>query len=272
MTLINNEKGKYINEFLRQNLDIAKKVIRKDLDMIFIVDGAEGAGKSVCAMHQAYYCDPTLDINRMCFTPDEFRKAVMKADKYTAVIYDEGFTGLSSRGTMSLINRTIINMLAEIRQKNLFIWVIAPSFFDMDKYLVLHRSRVLIHVYMGDNFERGKFAFYNVDRKKELYINGKKYNNYRTAKPNFIGDFTNWYPIDEAAYRKKKHDSLTKRELSSSDEQLKKEIQDNLFLRLVENELPLTHEVKAKILGIPIATYYYKLKKFEENREIFSDT
>lgn len=271
MTLIDNIKGQYINEFMRQNLDIAKKVIRKDLDMIFIVDGAEGSGKSVCAMQQAYYCDPTICVERITFTPDEFKKAVLKAEKYTSVIYDEGFTGLSSRATMSLINRTLINMLAEIRQKNLFIWVIAPSFFDMDKYVVLHRSRALIHVYMGDNFERGQFAFYNVDRKKELYINGKKFYNYRTAKPNFIGDFTNWYPVDEVAYRKKKHDSLTKREQSSSDEQLKKEIQENLFIRLVEQELPLTHEVKAKILNIPIATYYYKLKKYQENREVFAD-
>lgn len=271
MTLIDGEKGKYINEFTRQNLELAKSVIQKDFDMIFFVDGAEGSGKSVLAMQLAYYCDRTININRICFSAKEFEKAVKSADKYTAVIYDEAYTGLSSRATMSLVNRTLINMLVEIRQRNLFIFILAPSWFDVDKYVVLHRSRGLFHVYLTDGFTRGSYAFYNVDRKKELYIQGKKFYNYRCAKPNFIADFTNWYSVDETAYRKKKTESLTAKNKETTDDVAIKEFKDNLFFWLQEVDANLTHEVKAKILQIPLPTYYYKIKKYNENRDEFAN-
>jgi len=272
MVLIDNKKGQYINGFMQANLDIANKGIHKDLDMLFCYDGGEGSGKSTCAMQHAFYVDRTFCVDRMVFTPNEFRNAIIRAGKYQAIQYDEAYTGMSSRAAMSLINRTLISMLAEIRQKNLFIFVVMPTFFDLDKYVALWRSRALVHVYMGDGFTRGNFAFYNTDRKKNLYILGKKFYNYNCVKPNFIGDFTNWYPIDEAVYRKKKHDSLVKREQNASDAQVRKEIEDNLFIKLVETQVPMTHEAKAKLLGLPIATYYYKLRNYNDKRELFADT
>jgi len=44
---------------------------------------------------------------------------------------------------------------------------------------------------------------------KSLYINGKKFYSYYRPKPNFNSRFTNFYAVDEVAYRKKKLDSLT---------------------------------------------------------------
>src|SRR3990167_8074395 len=162
----NAEDGMYIDGYLKQNLDTAKEVIRKDWDMVFCYDGAEGSGKSRKAIQDAYYCDPTLTMDRIVFTPYLFRKVVINSKPFQAVVYDEAYTGLSSRATMSLINRTLISMLAEIRQKNLFVFVVMPTFFDLDKYVALWRSRYLIHIYTQGQFERGYFTFYNVDKKK----------------------------------------------------------------------------------------------------------
>jgi len=201
------------------------------------------------------------------FTPNELRKAIVTSKPYQAIVYDEAYTGLSSRATMSLINRTLISMLAEIRQRNLFIFVVMPCFFDLDKYVALWRSRALIHVYTGKNFERGFFSFYNVDKKKELYIKGKKYYSYSQPKANFIGRFTNHYTVDEKEYKKKKKNSLIDREKKKEERDKYLEIQSAMFERLAELKEDIPHSVKMKILAMPQSTYFRKLKQYQEMKE-----
>jgi hypothetical protein len=250
-----------IDGYHKENLDIAKEQILNDWDMLFVYDGAEGSGKSVKAMQDAYYCDPTFNIDRVVFTPNAFRKAIMGAKKYQAIVYDEAYTGLSSRATMSLINRTLIKMLAEIRQRNLFVFVLMPCFFDLDKYVALWRSRALVHIYTKENFERGYFAFFNNDTKKALYINGKKYYSYSRPKANFIGRFPNFYVVDEAAYKRKKHEALVKRESDVDQELVKREVTEQLFAHMQSIE-SLTHQQRANVLGMSLSNYYFHLRKF----------
>ena len=258
----------YLDGIHKTNLDLAKKLIVKDFDMIFIYDGYEGSGKSVKAMQDAFYCDPTLCLERVTFNPSEFRKAILEAKKYQSVIYDEAYTGLSSRAAMSRINRALVTMLAEIRQKNLFVFVVLPTFFDLDKYVALWRSRALIHIYLGKKFERGYFTFYSMDRKKQLYVEGKKYYSYYKPTPNFRGRFTNYYVLNEKEYRKKKKESLSKREKAREEIEAAREVQAQLFSRLAENE-SLTHKEKAELLGLPEATYFYQLKAWKEEKGLY---
>jgi hypothetical protein len=261
-------KEYYMDGYLKNTLDTAKTVIKKDWDMVIIIDGSEGSGKSVKAMQMAYYCDHTLILDRIVFNPRDFRKAIMKAEKYQSIVYDEAYTGLSSRSAMTLINRTLVSMLAEIRQKNLFVFVVMPCIFDLDRYVSLWRSRALVHVYTGDNFERGYLAFYNVDRKKSLIMVGKKFYSYSNPKPNFIGRFTAAYVVDEDKYKEKKLKSLLVREKTAEEEQIRKEVDENLFIRFIElgNEIPT--KLKLKILNIPAATYYERVRKYKKMEEL----
>jgi len=265
--LQNTAQEFYMDEILKTNLDVAKNVIEKDWDMVFAIDGQEGSGKSVFAQQIATYCDPTFVIDRIVFTPNTFRKAILSAGKYQSVIYDEAYTGLSSRATMSMINRTLISMLAEIRQKNLFVFVVMPTFFDLDKYVALWRSRALMHIYTGQNFERGYFSFFNVDRKKDLYINGKKYYSYGHPSPNFTGRFTNHYTVDVEDYKEKKKRAVLDREKLKEEAEQRREIEDALFERLMLLKEPLPHRVKISILGIPESTYFVKLKRWNDMKE-----
>lgn len=194
--------------FLKKNLDEIKKVIKKDWDMVFIVDGREGSGKSVLAQQCAKYVDETFDITRIAFNSDEFIEQIGKAEKYQAVVYDEAYGGLSSRAAISEVNRSLVSMLAEIRQKNLFVFIVLPCFFELDKYAAIWRSCGLLHVYTGENFERGRFTFYNYERKKDLYMVGKKFYSYNRPPPNFRGSFVEGYAVDDTEYRKKKLQSL----------------------------------------------------------------
>lgn len=249
----------YMDGYLQANLATAARVLRKDWDMIFLVDGGERAGKSVLAQQCAKVLDPSLNIARICFTPQEFKKAVLEADSYTAIIYDEAYTGLNSRAAMSLINRTLVGLLTEIGQRNLIIFVVMPTFFDLDKYVALWRSRALIHIYTGDDFERGYFAFFNADAKKKLYIDGKKYYDYKSIRPNFYGRFTNGYTVDEDAYRRKKRESLTGRAQAQEDEAKRKEVDAALLERVLAIGDKVPHKVKMEMLGMSPATYYRRL-------------
>jgi len=267
-------EGMYIDGYLKDNLDLARKIIRDDWDMMFCYDGYEGSGKSVKAMQDASFCSPeTFNIDNICFNPKEFRRGVLKAKAYDSVVYDEAYTGLSSRATMGMINRTLVSMLAEIRQKNLFVFIVMPTFFDLDRYVALWRSRALINVYT-DKFQRGYFAFYNMDRKKQLFVNGKKTYEYSKPYPNFRGRFMNYYPVDEKEYRKRKKDALNARENQRIDIEVKKELENELFERVFlmdegrPEEKKMTHQQKIEILGLTPSVYFYKLKQYKEMREI----
>ena len=206
--MTNTQWSGVLDGYLKKNLDIAKKAILEDWDMVFVVDGYEGSGKSVLAQQMAKYCDPTIGLDRIVFTPKEFIEAIKKSKQYEAIIYDEAFRGMSSRAAMSAINRTLMSVLAQIRQKNLFVFIVIPSIFELDRYAAVWRSRALIHVYTKDNFKRGSFAFFDQNRKKDLYMLGKKYFSYRKPPSNFYGSFSNGYVVDEPDYRKKKVEAL----------------------------------------------------------------
>ena len=265
------DKNFYMDGYHQTNLDAAKDAIVKDWDMVFLYDGAEGSGKSVKAQQDAYYCDPTLNLDRIVFTPNKFKQGIMKAKRYQAVIYDEAYTGLSARATMSMINRTLVSMLAEIRQKNLFVFVVMPTFFDLDKYVALWRSRALVHVYTN-GFQRGYFQFFSAKKKKLLYINGKKFYSYGKPEANFRGRFTDFYTVDKEKYREKKRSSLLDREKKSEQIELKREVEDAMFNRI--QALPedikdkIQNKILAKIIGISESYYYIKLKKWEETAAI----
>lgn len=253
----------YMDGYLKHAYDIAKKEIKNDWDFLFVYDGVEGVGKSVKCMQDAFYCDPELTLEHYAFSPYQFKKAIMEAQRYHAVVYDEAHSGLNSRAAMSMINRSLVSMLTEIRQKNLFVFVVLPTFFDLDKYVALWRSRALIHVYSKENFERGYFAFYNVDRKKELYLRGKKLYQYGICKPNFIGRFTNHYPLDSDEYKRLKFDATAKKERAVDDAEMQRVLHEMLYAKIMKAE-NLTHQQRMSILEMPESTYFYKLKQIRE--------
>ena len=234
----------YMDGYLKPNLDSIKKLVKKDWDFVFIVDGMEGGGKSTFALQIALYLDPTLNLDRVVFDSEEFEKAVLKAEKYQSIIYDEAITGLYSREAMQYINTTLTKLLAQIRQKNLFIFVILPSFFDLDKYVSMWRARGLFNIYTK-NFQRGYFAFYDYATKRDLYILGKKYYNYHMKKPTFKGRYTKFNPFDKE-YRKKKLKSIEKRQ----DQQINPFFQRDRLIRAMYNQFGIKQTDIAKCAGV----------------------
>ncbi len=201
----------YMDGYLKSNMDIIKDLINDaDHDFVGIVDGFEGVGKSVLAMQIGYYVDPSLTLDRVCFTSTEYRDAVKKAKKGQCVIYDEAITGAFNREAIQQMNVILIKMMAQVRQKNLFMLLVLPSFFDLDKNLALWRSKFLVHAVYGKRFQRGYFKFANLNKKQDIYVKGQKTYYYpaRDSAWNFKGRFTKHYTMPERAYRNKKSQSF----------------------------------------------------------------
>jgi hypothetical protein len=198
----------YLNETLKDKLDkIKAKNKTKDYDYIAIVDGEEGSGKSVFSFQLCKYIDPTFSIDRVCFTPEEFKNVLLTCPFNASIQYDEAFTGLSSRASLSEINHMLNSLIMQIRQKNLFIIVTLPTFFLLDKYVSMFRAKTLFHVYTHKG-RRGFFRVFNRKKKKLLILNGRRAYDYNVVRSKFRGRFTDYYTIDEAIYRKKKLEIL----------------------------------------------------------------
>jgi hypothetical protein len=187
----------------------------KDEDYLIALDGAERSGKSTLALQLAKYVDPTMNLDRVVFTPEEFRDAIFKAGKGQAIVYDEAFNGLSSRASLSGVNKVLVSLMMQMGQKNLFVIIVLPTFFLLDKYVAIWRAKRLIHVYKSKKTgKRGFFRVYNSKKKKMLYLYGKQTYSYdvKEAYTKFKGRFYGTFALGgknlEDKYRKKKAKAL----------------------------------------------------------------
>ena len=166
MLVINQKNNADIEFYMDDNLyrqietKIKPDLERKDKDCVYLVCGEERVGKSVFAMQLGKAVDPSLSIDRITFSPDEFTDAIRNAEKGQCIIYDEAFTGLSNRSALSRVNKSLISMMMEMGQKNLMVIIVLPSFFMLDQYAALHRSRGLFYIYTK-NGERGYWLHFN---------------------------------------------------------------------------------------------------------------
>lgn len=238
-----------IDTVLKSELDkVRYRVEKKDFDFVAIIDGREGSGKSVLAQQVGAYLDPNFSLDNIVFTSEEFIKKIKdpRIKKGTCVILDEAFNAINSRASMSEVNRSMGAVATEMRQKNLYVLIVLPSFFDLDKQFAIHRSSSLIHVYLKDNVQRGQFLIFPRSKKLHLYLNGKKTYNYSKPKSPFPPcRFTNHYTVDENDYRRKKADAFKRRSVSNQARNWLN--QRNAYIKYLYKVMTLTQEELGKI-------------------------
>jgi len=239
----------HLDTRLKQNLDekTIPSLLKKDKDCFLCIDGKEGAGKSTLALQVGKYVDPTLDLSRVVFDAESFRQAIFKAKKGQVVIFDEAFTGLSSRAALSGVNRTLVSLMMQMRQKNLMVIMVLPTFFMLDKYAALFRAKALIHVYENKGV-RGYWRLYNSRLKKLLYLNGKKDYSYshKFVKTQFKGRFYGKFALGgddmEKKYRDKKSKALEATEKDPmTSRQIKYRNQRDIAIYLLRKNSKMTY-------------------------------
>lgn len=166
------------------------------------------SGKSVFAFQQAAYIDPTIldDMSRVTFTAEQTLTAIRNTKstltETKCVIFDEAFKGLASRSAVSKINKMVIQALMEMRQNNLVLFIVLPSYYMLDLYPAVSRSHALIHIAKQKASQQRSFRVFNYAKKALLYNIGlKKGWNYKIYT-NFKGRFSGKFPGGDEYYIK----------------------------------------------------------------------
>ena len=226
------EDGFWMDELIKEQLDILLKNIKNDWDFTIIITGGGEVrvGKSVLAMQIGAYW--SYQINKLYglkipfsvkenFVLDgkkliEIGNILGQKYPYSCLIYDEAGADLEGRKIMTSATQDVLDYYRECGQYDMLNILVLPEYFDLPKGIAISRSICLIDVYYSVNdeniFNRGYFNFFSRRSKKQLYIKGKKDLDYMCVKYDFNGKFSNFYPIDEKEYRKTKQEALTKRE------------------------------------------------------------
>ena len=115
-------------------LEVQKRVLTKDRDWVVVIDGEEGVGKSVLAQQIASFLDPEFNLDKIVFHSDDFLKLIKdpKIKKGSCIVLDEAFNAANSRASLTEVNRAMMGVATEMRQKNLFVIMCIPSFFDLE--------------------------------------------------------------------------------------------------------------------------------------------
>jgi hypothetical protein len=205
----------YVEPAMLVRIQRVRDRIKKDFDVVWLTTGDERAGKSVFSFQIARAVDPSFGIGenfdktgigtleRVGMNGQEFIDIVRNVPNGKAVVFDEALRGMSSVDWGNAINKLLKQLFAEIGQKNLFVQVNLPSLFYIEKYMALHRVSSVNRV-IEKNEVRGMYLYYDRRRKKLAYIYGRDKMSWVGVNPKFRGRFTNYYCVDEVAYREKK--------------------------------------------------------------------
>ena len=205
---------------------------------LYITDNFCITHNSTLAMQLAYVVDQNLSLNNIVFTANQLEKRITECKPNTAILMDEAFNGLSSKGAISKENRRLVRILMMMRQRNLFLFIVLPSFFLLEKYVALFRSTALFNVLVSrKNFKLRYYKVYNYNKKRELYIKGKNLMDYSRPKiPKSYRFYRKLPPtINEEAYRLKKLETFRDEGKEESEESRIMKQRNFLFYVLKEN-------------------------------------
>jgi len=252
---------------------------KKDWDTVWLISGDEGKGKSNLALHICEYWYKKLkgecienDIRHINLDRKQYLTDLRDLKKYELTVYDEAGE-LSNRRAMAKFNVEIVKTYQVIRGDNLFTILVIPSIFDLEPFFAKRRVKGLIHVY-----KRGSFAFYDSNKiRKLLEINQKRY-----VKSLFVQKplFYDHYPI---------YDGVLKEPYKLRKEQRMKEIRENLFAEMVEEEKKqkdpyekrnqlllrmkekLTYKEMTDLTGLADGTLKNLLQGMKKSEQVYTD-
>lgn len=201
----------YLHPTLKDNLDFAyPKVMTGKYKFIGIVDGRSGYGKTTLTSQHAYYLSRgRLTLDDFCFNKKQAMDRLDNAKPGDNIIIDEAFSVANKRTSRGMENMDFLSDLQKMRIKKVFLWIILPSIYDLDKNIILSFCDLFLHVYGKPFGEKGNFSAYDIEGIKKLYLYCRQTLDYKknVAPPNFYGDFSSFFPLNVDEYDKKKRES-----------------------------------------------------------------
>lgn len=230
------------DNYLESNMRIIlERAIPNKWDALFIIFGREGSGKTTVGTQVCTYLDPTFDLDRVCFKPDQFLAAVDNAKPEEAILWDEAIYGANAAQWANEISQAVISRLTTIRKRKLKIVICFPYLYMLNKYFI-SRSLASIYVYAKAFDKRGFMSFYNQRKTEYLYELMKSKYSYnwqgaiKRVLPSFHCKFPNYLCLPEEMYEDKK-DRSTSSENTSKKEEIHKELLVKLIIYLSKNKI-----------------------------------
>ena len=116
----------------------------------FVANGivVHNSGKSTLSFICAWYiADGNITMRNICEGTEDAVEKLQNLPNGSVLIIDEGSLMFSSKEVMRKEQRRLEKILQVIRQKFMCLIIVAPSFFNLNKYISVERSRFLLHVY-----------------------------------------------------------------------------------------------------------------------------
>jgi len=266
----------YLDETLVENLDVIKKrVMSGAWDSKILVCGYSGVGKSHTTQFFARYLCPWFDHTYYCFSVDEFMEKCSTCPEYSSVVLDECFESMNSKAALSREFQKVISFLQIIRQRHLFIFLVLPNFFDLNKSVALYNSSLLVVCY--DNLgKRGQYLVFDREKKKNLFIRGHKMMDYSVEEANIRGHVNSTPIIDWKKYEGRKTEHLLQQIKSEQKESKSRpSIERDRLISYCKEILGLSVDRLKEICVMPQRTIYdsinrqkdYVIKRFKEEIE-----
>lgn len=173
---------KYDNPLLTK---LYNRVHRRNKNLLILIIGETGSGKSYVALKLAYELDKTfregnpeeLMKKRVARTPKEFASIVKNGNlkKGNAIIFDEAGVGISNREWHSATNKAMNSILQTFRNRNLIAIFTVPSKKYIDKQ-GRELSHYLVETQRIDYDEKKNIVKFMVNQHNPRY--GKTYVKY----------------------------------------------------------------------------------------------
>lgn len=236
---------------------IIERGIPNKWDCLGIIFGREGSGKTTLASQICKFMDPTFNLDRVVFTPEQFLQAIDGCQPEQAIQWDEAVTGATAQGQANEISQAIVSKLTTIRRKRLKIILCFPYLHMLNKYFI---SRCLFSIYVYANAfdDRGHALFYNRWKTDSLYGAMKIKYTYsplratREITSSFFFKYPNMLCVPEEPYEDKKERS-TRVELGSKKDAKERQRLATLIRYLAKNKILCMKEI-APILGVHYET------------------
>ena len=275
-----NHEGKtvVVNKMLAHYLLCHKEVAEtQGQDVVGLIVGGEGAGKSKLVRQIGKLIDLELTEERIVFDPESFIQQHYKGlpeiwdhevyinggytgKPYEVIILDESIEA-NRRRAMSEINVKLISFLTQSRQLHKIVFIVLPSPFLLEKYVGEFRAKFLINVKFDRKKNERIFQYYNQKGLRKIFNASANFRNsaiFDQVKPVHTGNFPKTEPFDISKYEAKKASAINKYRKSEeanegmSKEEITKMIECAALERAIKLDLHYPDVYKA--LGMPAST------------------
>lgn len=165
---------------------IHNRTQKKNQNVICLVVGSTGSGKSYACMNFAEHIDPQFNQDKIVFSVDEFVNLIDNSKKYklkkgSCIVFEEVGVAADARNFQSKINKILTYILETFRTDNIVLFINVPNQNFIDKK-IRELSHAIIDMTWVDKPKKkssGRFRWIQVDG-----VSGKVYYKYTRAKKN----------------------------------------------------------------------------------------